>query len=229
MKTKYAVILFGPPGSGKTSVVRSLTLNRRVAIIETGNLLAREVRAGTRIGRQIKQDKAAGKLVPTDVVKDVVRAELKRVAGEVILFDGFPRHLEQVQVFLQLLKRHHLKLGLVLVLNLDLRTATQRIAGRRFCPGCGALYNLHTDPPKVARKCDSCGRQLLRRPDDRAEIVRRRFGTYRRETVPVIEFFKLKHPGLCLEEPSGAPSSEVGSRLSKRLEKLPPHGKSQRS
>lgn len=219
MKKKSAVILFGPPGSGKTSVVRSLTINRRVSIIETGNLLEREVRLGTSAGQQIKLDKAAGNLVSTDVVIDIVVAELKEVQGEVVLFDGFPRHLEQVEVFFQLLKRHRLKLCSVLVLTLDLKTAAQRIAGRRFCSGCGALYNLHTNPPKVARKCDSCKRQLLRRPDDRPEIVRRRFGTYRRETVPVIEFFKRKHAGLYWEASAAAPISEVGSRLSKQLER----------
>ena len=229
MKKKYAGILFGPPGSGKTSVVRSLTINRRVAIIETGNLLEREVQLGTPVGRQIKLDKAAGNLVPTDVVKAIVLAELKRVEGDVVLFDGFPRHLEQVEVFFQLLRRHRLKLCSVLVLTLDLKTATQRIAGRRFCSGCGALYNLYSNPPKVARKCDSCRRQLLRRPDDRSEIVRRRFGTYRRETVPVIEFFKREHAGLYWEESAAAPISEVGSRLSERLEScLKRHGKAQR-
>ncbi len=217
MKKKYAGILFGPPGSGKTSVVRSLTINRRVAIIETGNLLEREVQLGTPVGRQIKLDKAAGNLVPTDVVKAIVLAELKRVEGDVVLFDGFPRHLEQVEVFFQLLRRHRLKLCSVLVLTLDLKTATQRIAGRRFCSGCGALYNLYTNPPKVARKCNSCRRQLLRRPDDRQEIVRRRFGTYRRETIPVIEFFKREHPDLYSEELAAAPISDVGNRFSKRL------------
>lgn len=229
MKKKHAVILFGPPGSGKTSVVRSLSINRGVAIIETGNLLEREVRLGTPVGQQIKLGKAAGNLVSTNVVKDIVLAELKRVEREVVLFDGFPRHLEQVEVFFQLLQRLRLKLCSVLVLTLYLKTATQRIAGRRFCSGCGALYNLHTNPPKVARRCDSCGRQLLRRPDDRSEIVRRRFGTYRRETVPVIEFFKRKHAGLYWEESAAAPISEVGSRLSERLEScLRRNGKAQR-
>lgn len=167
--------------------------------------------------------------MPTDVVKDIVLVELKRVEGDVVLFDGFPRHLEQVEVFFQLLRRHRLKLCSVLVLTLDLKTATQRIAGRRFCSGCGALYNLHTNPPKVARKCNSCRRQLLRRPDDRSGIVRRRFGTYRRETVPVIEFFKRAHAGLYWEESAAAPISEVGSRLSGRLEScLRRNGKAQR-
>jgi adenylate kinase len=219
MKKQHAVILFGPPGSGKTSMVRSLTIRRPMAIIETGNLLEREVRLGTPVGQQIRRDKAAGNLVSTDVVKDIVLVELKRVQGEIVLFDGFPRHLEQVEVFFQLLVRHDLNLCSVLALTLDLQIAIQRIAGRRFCSGCGALYNLHTRPPQLAAKCDACGRKLIRRSDDRPSVVRRRFDTYRRETVPVIEFFKRKHADLCWEEAAAALLSEVGHRLSKQLER----------
>lgn len=219
MKTKHVVILFGPPGSGKTTVVRALPAKRQLTVIETGNLLEREIQLGTPIGRKIKRDKAAGKLMPTRIVRDVIQVALEKVQGEVILFDGFPRHLAQVEVFFQLLEPRHWKLCSVLALTLDLSIAIQRIAGRRFCPGCGALYNLHTQPPQTARKCDACGRQLRRRPDDRPEVVRRRFATYQRETVPVIEYFQRQHAALCWEESAAQPLEAIARRLSRRLAK----------
>src|SRR6188508_2470212 len=119
MRTKCAVILFGPPGSGKTTVVRSMTGHKLIAVIETGTLLERQVQLGTDLGQQIKSYKAAGNLVPTNIVSDVLLAELEQIEGESVLFDGFPRHSEQVQVFFQLLRKHRIDLCAVLVLILD--------------------------------------------------------------------------------------------------------------
>jgi len=220
MKTECAVILFGPPGSGKTTVVRTLTSRRPLAVIETGNLLEQEVRQGSDLGRQIDSYKAAGNLVPTSIVKAVVLGGLERVRGESVLFDGFPRHSEQVEVFFQLLAAYQLELGAVLVLTLEVEIAIQRLAGRRLCPGCGRLYNLHTNPPRSAGQCDACGRELSQRKDDRPAIVRHRFDTYHRETVPVIEFFKRAHPGLCLEESAAAPAQEIENRIGERLDRI---------
>ncbi len=220
MKTKCAVILFGPPGSGKTTVVRSLTSHRRMAVIETGNLLEQEVRLGTPLGRQIDLFKAAGNLVPTNIVTDVVLGGLERVRGESVLFDGFPRHYEQIEVFFHLLQGHQLEFCAVLVLTLDFETAVQRLAGRRLCPECGALYNLYTNPPQSAGKCDECEHELIQRKDDWQEIVRHRFGTYQLETVPVIDFFKREYPQLCWEESAAAPMHEIGNRVRKRLEQI---------
>lgn len=218
MRRKCAGILFGPPGSGKTTVVRALTSHRFMDVIETGNLLEQEVRLGTDLGRQIDSYKSAGNLVPTSIVKDVVLGALERVRGESVLFDGFPRHSEQVEVFCQLLQVHQLELCVVLILTLDVETAIQRLAGRRLCPGCGALYNLHTKPPRSAGQCDGCGRELIQRKDDRPEIVRHRFDTYQLETVPVIEFFKREFPGICLDESAAAPMHETGNCARERLE-----------
>lgn len=218
MRTKCAAILFGPPGSGKTTVVRSITSHQQMAIIETGNLLERQVQLGTDLGQQIGLFKAAGNLVPTNIVSEVLMAEVERIEGWCVLFDGFPRHLEQVEVFFRLLRTHGIELCAVLVLTLDYPTAVQRLAGRRVCPGCGSLYNLHSNPPRFAGKCDRCGNELIQRLDDREQIVRHRFATYQRETMPVIEFFKREHPSSILEESATAPMNEIGNRLIHRLE-----------
>lgn len=197
-----------------------MSSHQQIAVLETGNLLERQVQLGTDLGQQIELYKAAGNLVPTSIVSEVLLAELERIQGEFVLFDGFPRHSEQVEVFFRLLTKHGIEFCAALILTLDYQTAVQRLAGRRVCPACRVLYNLDANPPRSAGKCDRCGNELIQRPDDREEIIRHRFDTYQRETLPVIEFFKHEHPSLCLEESATAPMNEIGSRLIERLEKV---------
>src|SRR5258706_16430597 len=107
---KYAAILIGPPGSGKTTVARALASDSQVALIETGNLLGAEMKRDTALGRQITPYQAAGDLVPSELVKQVISAELERARARVILFDGFPRCARQVELLYELLEERHLTL-----------------------------------------------------------------------------------------------------------------------
>jgi adenylate kinase len=189
----------GGPGSGKTTLARGLAANNSMLVIETGNLLGAEVKRDTPLGREIMSYQAAGNLVPSDLVKGVISAELARGKGAEILFDGFPRSMAQVDLLFELLKKLSLALKAVFILNLDLERVLKRLGGRRLCQNCGALYNIYASPPKQEGHCDKCGAQLTQRRDDSPEIVRRRFENYQTETMPVIEFFRKSHPTLCID------------------------------
>lgn len=223
-KHKCAAVLLGPQGSGKTTLARSLAARNHIAVIETGNLLEREVRRGTPLGQEIKPYKSAGKLVPMEIIKRVVSQELEQAQSDLVLFDGFPRSIEQVELMDQLLKDHQLDLCAVIILNLDFQTAMERLSGRRICPQDGTLYNIYTNPPRQDGICDQCGGRLIQRQDDQPEVVRERLQNYVRETIPVIEYFQKKFKPLVWEESATLPAEQLVERAGRRFEQFVAQG-----
>jgi adenylate kinase len=220
-----AIVLLGPPGSGKTTLARLLAERNHISVIETGNLLEKEIQRGTELGRQIKPYKIAGELVPSELVKRVISSAVKNFKGDLILFDGFPRSPDQLGMLFELLKEHHLDLGAVIFLTVDLETVLERLSGRRICGNCGTPYHLRAHPPRQPGICDRCGGPLIQRQDDRPEVVQERFKNYERSTLPVVDFFTKEYPEVTRKEPAMDTPDEVAERVWQWLEEAVLHEK----
>ena len=212
-KTRCAVMLIGPPGSGKTTLARLLGAKTGAAIVEVGNLLEVEVRRKTALGQLIAAYKTTGKLVPSELVKQVLSGELKKAAGPFVIFDGIPRSEEQIGMLFQLLKENELCLCAVLLLSVDLQTVLNRITGRRICVKCGSVYNVFSQAPKSPGICDRCGGTLVQREDDRLEVVQARLQIYERETIPVIEFFRKEFGPVLLDQHAADSPEQLLNRV----------------
>jgi adenylate kinase len=183
------LILFGPPGAGKGTQGALLAERFGVRRISTGDLLRDAARLGTPLGREAKRFMDAGELVPDDVILGLIREQLE-AGGAGVLFDGFPRTLPQAEELARLLAELGAPLRAVLVLSVPDDTIIRRLAGRRSCPRCGRVYNVHFDPPEVNGRCDACGAELVQREDDREATVQNRLDVYRAQTEPVLEYYR---------------------------------------
>lgn len=185
-----ALILLGPPGSGKGTQAVLLAERMGIPHISTGDILREQVAAGTELGRRVQAVMSAGQLVPDELVNAIVEERLGRpdcVAG--CILDGYPRTIAQAERLADVLARRGLR-PVVVNLAVDYNVIVARIAARRQCPACGASYNLITNPPREDERCDRDGAPLAARQDDNEQVVRQRLEAYERQTLPLIEYYR---------------------------------------
>ena len=183
------IVLLGAPGSGKGTQAQRLQAKYGVPQVSSGDLLREAVAKGTELGRKAKAVMDAGQLVSDDIVLGLIRDRLSRPDAEQgFILDGFPRNIDQADSLNALLKELRQPVDAVLLLDVQRETLMQRLAGRRICPTCGTVYNVHSLPPGV-NTCSRDGAQLYQRPDDKEEVVGKRLEVYQTQTQPLIEHY----------------------------------------
>ena len=184
-----AIILLGPPGAGKSEQGRRLAKRHSIPVISTGDLLRDHVKRGTHLGLQADPYMKAGKLVPDSLMNPILEERLSQPDCEHgFILDGYPRALAQAESLDLVLKKKGLPLYVIL-LEVPTERLLRLLAGRRVCPLCHRSYNIYFQPPKNEGRCDDDGTQLVQRPDDKEEVIRRRLETYQNETQPAIDYY----------------------------------------
>ena len=182
------LVLLGPPGAGKGTQAVRLAEHYGVPHISTGDILRRHVSEKSDLGRKAERYIREGKLVPDDLVIEMVRKRLRQTdARKGFILDGFPRNREQAVALDKMAK-----VDAALFLFLDPEDLIKRSTGRRVCEDCEAVYHVLTNPPKKAGVCDQCGGRLIVREDDKAETVRKRIEVYEEATKPLVAYYKDK-------------------------------------
>ncbi len=213
-----ALVLFGPPGSGKGTQAKLLMQCLKIPQISTGDMLRGHIQAGNSLGQEVSEIMRAGALVADDKVNALVEERLaKPDCAQGFILDGYPRTQQQAEALHQWLAKRDVD-ELVIHLKVDYNSLIARLTGRRQCPLCGTLYNLFSKAPKQDEVCDLDGTKLVTREDDSAAVIQERLDAYDRQTQPLIAYFRENKRRLLELDAGSEPPPELMKKICKAIQ-----------
>lgn len=185
------IVLLGAPGSGKGTQAKILAGEKNVPHISTGDMLREAVAAGSRFGLQAKSIMDAGNLVSDEIMLGIIAERLAQAdASDGFILDGFPRTKQQALDLDDLLDQLGVPLDMAVLMDLDFEILMKRLTGRRTCSKTGKLLNIYFSSQDELDECTNSGGELIHREDDNEETIANRLAVYRKNTEPVVEFYR---------------------------------------
>lgn len=191
MNSIPVIIFLGAPGAGKGTQAAYLSKLKSIPKISTGDMLRSAVQEDSPLGRKVQQIMKDGGLVDDETMLNLIKERVaKPDCKDGFILDGYPRNQKQAAQLEEVLPK---EMRLVVInIQISEEQVVKRIAGRRSCPKCGNVYNIYFHPPKDDEKCDLDGTPLVLRADDQEDVVRKRIKTYKKETLPLIAYYKKR-------------------------------------
>ncbi|MDP3699102.1 MAG: nucleoside monophosphate kinase [Nanoarchaeota archaeon] len=196
------IIILGPPGSGKGTVSERLATDFHLLHVSVGDLLRKEAKKDTALGKKISSYIDKGNLVPHRLAAEIAKKAIGRKKD--FLFDGFPRSIDQARLI------EDLDLDAVIYLDVPEKEIVKRLSGRLLDPATGKTYQLqYLPPPKNIIK------RLVQRKDDTPKVIKERFKVYHQQTEPVIRYYQKK--GVLAKVDGTGKPEEVYRRVKKAV------------
>ena len=185
------VIMLGAPGAGKGTQAKKIAARYNIPHISTGDIFRANIKNGTKLGKKAKTYMDQGLLVPDELVVDLVVDRVNQEdCKDGYVLDGFPRTIPQAEALDKALEALSQKVDYAIDVDVPDENIVRRMGGRRACVGCGATYHLEYAPTKVEGICDTCGKELILRDDDKPETVQKRLNVYHEQTQPLIDYYE---------------------------------------
>ncbi len=202
------LILLGAPGAGKGTQATRISDKYGLPHISTGDILRKNIKEGTELGKEAKSYIDAGQLVPDEVVINIVKDRLQQAdCKKGYILDGFPRTVAQAEALDKVAE-----IDAVINIAVDPALIVDRITGRRMC-ACGESYHISMG---IGETCPKCGSKLYQRDDDKEETVKARMQVYEKQTAPLIDYYTAKD--LVIDVDGGKPLNEVFEQISKVID-----------
>ena len=183
------IILFGPPGAGKGTQAQYIVNKHNYFQLSTGDLLRTEVKKKTSLGIEIEKLITSGRFVSDEVVNKLLRQSISNLKfRDRIIFDGYPRNIQQAKNLELILGEFSQKIGHIILLNTSRDIIEKRIMGRMTCEKCDMTLNEFFNKDQI--ELHPCGKEfLIKRKDDNPQTIITRYETYMNTTKPVLDFY----------------------------------------
>lgn len=210
------IIMLGAPGAGKGTQAARIADEYHIPHISTGDIFRANIKGGTELGKKAKSYMDAGKLVPDELVCDLVADRIAQDdCKDGCILDGFPRTIPQAEALDEAVAKMSTKVDFAVNVDVPDQVIIDRMSGRRACLKCGATYHVEYKKPKKEGICDVCGSELVLRDDDKPETVKTRLDVYHEQTQPLIDYYEKK--GVLLTVDGTQPMDDVFAQIKKGL------------